>query len=150
LESLATAIGKFRGSDVQQVAGGQSVHDEQDEECDQKGLRSIAEQDDDRLHRQVVVDIRQSRLDVEQADHMRVFTAVGQRKLLHDGPLGLSLATEDRERMGGRGSLPEKGRGCLESCARARVTVEAAPAQGTAGGNPRKISGPTPRAPAAL
>ena len=57
-----------RSGDVQDVARRQVVHDEQDEERDQEGLGGVAEQDDQRLRRQVAIDVGERGLDVQHTD----------------------------------------------------------------------------------
>ncbi len=95
-----------RRGDLQQVAGRQPVHDEQDEKGDQESLGRVAQEDDDGLRRQAAVDVRQRRLDMEHADDLRCCAAAHQWKLLDDRIGTLSLAAENRQCMGGRRALP--------------------------------------------
>ncbi len=89
--------GRHRFGNVHQMTGRQSVDDEEYETGDQKRLRGIAQEDDQGLREQPAVDVRQGRLDMQDADDLRRGSAASQRKLPDHRARGLMLTAKDRQ-----------------------------------------------------
>jgi hypothetical protein len=97
--------GGHRRGDRHQVARGQPLHDEEDEERHQKGLGGVAQEDDRALHQHVAVDVGQRGLDAQRADPARVRAAADERELAHDRAAGRRLPARDGEPVAGGGQL---------------------------------------------